>query len=182
MSALKEVVERIRLEQGLTTEVPDFDPSNGNEAARFLFILEAPGRRAVQSGYISLDNPDLSARNFRTQLERAGVERKDIAIWNVVPWYLGNEDATRIRAARRSDIQPCLDYLTAVANALPRLQCIVLVGGAARAAHVHLSRVTTARILSCHHPSPKVQNTRSQTAEENVEVFRYMLRTTSSVG
>jgi len=61
-----------------------------------------------------------------------------------------------------------------VVAAIENLQCIVLVGGAARLAHIHLSHNTTARILSCHHPSPKVQNTVAGATEENVAVFRFM--------
>lgn len=177
IASLKSVVKRIRREQCLTSQVPDFDPKNGNEAARFLLLLllEAPGARAIDTGYVSLDNPDQTARNLREQLQDAGVQREDLAIWNVVPWYLGNETATHIRAARAGDIKPCLEYLTAVVQAIPGLRCIVLEGAAARKAHIHLSHSTTVRILSCHHPSPRAQNTNRDAAAENVAVFRAML-------
>jgi len=175
MSSFTLLVERIRLEQGLGREVPTFDPNNGNENARFLFVLEAPGPKAVASGLITLNNPDLTARNFRTQLELAGISSADIALWNVVPWYIGNSEQSRIRAAKGSDVKCGLEYLVSVVSAMPKLECIVLVGGAARQAHVALSHQTHARILSCHHPSPKVQNTIPAAAAENVAVFRYML-------
>ena len=174
-SAFTVLVERIRPEQGLGREVPGFDPQNGNEKARFLFVLEAPGPRAVETGVISFDNPDQTARNFRTQLQHAGVARNELALWNVVPWYLGNKERTKIRGAKTSDIKLGLNYLATVVASMARLQCVVLVGGAARQAHIHLSHRTTARILSCHHPSPKVQNTVHGAAEENVSVFRFML-------
>lgn len=153
------------------------NPSNGNENACFLFVLEAPGPKAVQAGVISFDNPDLTARNLRDQLERAGVRRSDIALWNVVPWYLGNDTQTRIRGALGADVKKGLQYLTAVVQCMPKLECIVLVGGAARRAHIHLSKHTPVRILSCHHPSPKVQNTVAGATDENVEVFTFMLKT-----
>lgn len=175
MPALSDLVSRIRNEQSLTVEVPAFDPQNGNERARFLFVLEAPGPKAVQTGYISFDNPDRTASNFRAQLQAAGVERSDIAVWNIVPWYLGNLDRTQIRAATAQDVKRGLSYLSDVIDALPALRCIVLVGGAARQAHVHLSHTTDVRILSCHHPSPKVQNTNAAAVDENVAVFRHML-------
>lgn len=177
MQPLAALVERIRAEQGLTKQVPGVDPDNGNERARFLFVLEAPGPKAVQTGFISLENPDQTARNFRTQLMAAGVQRNDLALWNVVPWYLGNEEETKIRSAKSADIQAGLQYLTSVVACIPKLQCIVLVGGAARQAHIHLSHQTTARILSCHHPSPKVQNTVRGATEENLAVLRFMLAT-----
>ena len=174
---LARIVERIRVEQGLGREVPGFDPTNGNENARYLFVLEAPGPKAVASGVISLDNDDQTARNFRDQLKCAGVDRSDIALWNVVPWYLGTKTQTKIRPATGQDIGKALEYLSDVVSAIPHLRCIMLVGGAARRGHIWLSHRTTARILSCHHPSPKVQNTIQGAKEENVAIFRYMLAT-----
>ena len=174
-SPLTSLVERIRCEQHLSREVPGFDPANGNESARFLFVLEAPGPKAVARGFISLSNNDQTAKNFRTQLAKAGISPPDIALWNVVPWYLGNTEKTKIRGALASDVKQGLAYLSEVVSAIEALKCIVLVGGAAMQAHVHLSHTTSARILSCHHPSPKVQNTVVGASEENVAVFHYML-------
>ena len=176
-SPLDLIVERIRSEQQLSREIPGFDPQNGNEKARFLFVLEAPGPKAVASGFVSLDNADQTARNFRAQFALAGVRSADIALWNVVPWYLGNAELSRIRGARSTDVKQGLEYLTAVASAIKGLQFIVLVGAAARQAHIHLSHNTRSRILSCHHPSPKVQNTVVGAAAENVAIFRHMLAT-----
>lgn len=139
LSPLSELVERIRSDMNLTVEVPGFDPMNGNEQARFLFVLEAPEAKAVKTGCISFDNPDQTARNFKAHLTGAGIERADIAIWNIVPWYLGNQEGTRIRAATAADTKQGLKYLSAVIDSMPKLHAIVLVGGAARQAHVHLS-------------------------------------------
>jgi siroheme synthase (precorrin-2 oxidase/ferrochelatase) len=58
---------------------------------------------------------------------------------------------------------------------LEKLEAIVLVGTAARKAHVFLSAKTDVRILSCHHPSPKVKNFSPETTHENVEVMKAML-------
>jgi uracil-DNA glycosylase len=79
-----DLVNRIRIEKNLTTrEVPGFDPKNGNEQAKYLFLLEAPGPKARQTGQISFDNPDPSAENFQKQLTAAGITREEIALWNV---------------------------------------------------------------------------------------------------
>ena len=86
MKKLNKFVGKIRKEMELTDEVPSFDMKNGNEDARILFILEAPGAKAIKSGFISFDNPDQTAINFREQLKRAGIDRSEIAIWNIVPW------------------------------------------------------------------------------------------------
>ena len=172
--ALDAIVERIRSEQRLPSQAPGFDPQNGNERAKYLFVLAAPGPQALKTGMVSFDNPDRTASNFRAQLREAGVVRSDIAIWNVVPWYLGNQDRTRIRGALASDAKLGLGYLDAVIRAITGLRCVVLVGGAARRAHIRLSYTTKARILSCHHRSPKVQNTTPAASQETVAVCRVM--------
>lgn len=167
------VVERIRRERK-GAKVPSFDPLNGNEGARYLFLLEAPGPKAVARDIVSFDNPDQTAKNLRSQLEKAGIQRSDIALWNVVPWYLGNAEGTKIRGAMSPDVKQGVAYLRAVIESMPRLEFIVLVGGAARLAHIHLSQFSKVRILSCHHPSPKVQNTVLGAFDENVAVFKFM--------
>ena len=141
--------------------------------------MEAPGAKAVKSGYVSFENNDGTAKNFRNQLAAAGVERKDVAIWNTVPWYIGNEEQTRIRAAKGADVKMGLAYLVDAISAVENLQCILLMGGAARLAHIHLSQYSTARILSCHHPSPRAMNASPEKAEENIAVFRHMLNTSA---
>ncbi|MSQ51674.1 MAG: hypothetical protein EXR28_07280 [Betaproteobacteria bacterium] len=83
------LVNRIRKEMNLDNKVPGFDPKNGNERAKYLFLLEAPGPRAVETGQISFDNPDPTARNLRCQLKAAGIAREEIALWNTVPWFIG---------------------------------------------------------------------------------------------
>ncbi|MCE1182497.1 MAG: uracil-DNA glycosylase [Rhodocyclales bacterium] len=155
--------------------MPSFDPANGNETARFLFLLEAPGPRALDTGFISYDNPDQSARNLRDQLTAAGINRSEIALWNVIPWYLG--DGNRIRAAKNEDYQVAEPYLEPLTHAMRNLCCVVLVGAAARMAHLILSRTTTARILTCHHPSARAMSANPDAAKENIEIFRFMKST-----
>ena len=173
-----DLVNRIRAERSLTREVPGFDPQNGNESAKFLFLFEAPGAKAVKTGRISFENPDPTARNFRGQLAAAGISREEIALWNTVPWYIGNEEGTSIRAANGGDVQAGIEYLEPLVSAMPNLRCIVLVGRAARRAHVFLSHVTSARIVSCHHTSAKVQNSNPDAAKENIEVFGFIKKST----
>ena len=108
----------------------------------------------------------------------AGITRDEIAIWNIVPWYIGNETGTSIRAATGADVRAGIEYLVPLVKSMPKLRCIILVGGAARKAHMFLSRVTTARIVSCHHPSSRVVNINPQAAKENIELFRFVKATT----
>lgn len=176
--SLSNLVHQIRTERNLKQEVPDFDPQNGNELAKYLFLLEAPGPKAVQTGYISFENPDPTARNLRDQLTAAGIIRAEIALWNIVPWYIGKADVTSIRAATSADISDGIMYLKPLISLMPALKCVVLVGAAARQAHMHLSSVTTARIVCCHHPSARVVNVNINAARENVEIFRFIKSTT----
>ncbi|MBI5331850.1 MAG: uracil-DNA glycosylase [Betaproteobacteria bacterium] len=166
------------MERNLTSTVPGFDPKNGNERAKYLFLFEAPGPKAVQSGRVSFENPDPSARNFREQLEASGITREEIAIWNVVPWYIGNSAGTAIRAANGNDIRAGSQYLELLLSAMQNLRCIFLVGGAARRAHMLLSRLTTVRIVTCHHSSARVLIANSRAAKENIEVFSFVKETT----
>ena len=172
--ALEQFVSKIRSDLGSPEAVPGFDPLNGNEQAKFLFLLEAPGPQALKTGKISFDNPDPSARNFKRQLEEAGVQRGEIAVWNIVPWYLGTPDHASIRAATGEDVRRGMAYLPQLLAALPRLEAIVLVGSAARKAHVFLSMITRARILACHHTSARAQQANARAATENVAVFRML--------
>jgi uracil-DNA glycosylase len=172
MNSLNKLVDKIRADKGLDDQVPGFDPLNGNDNARILFVLEAPGAKAVETGIISFDNPDQTARNFREQLSQAGIDRSEICIWNIVPWYLG--DGKKIRAADVNDVKMGLNYLGDLVELLRKLEFIVLVGGPARRAHAYLSHKTNVRILGCHHPSPKVVNNYPEMREENILIFRTM--------
>lgn len=172
MYNLKDFVEKIRHDKNLSDEVPYFDPNNGNENARFLFLLEAPGPKAIKTGFISFDNPDETAKNFKRQLASASISRKDIALWNVVPRYLGNVNKTKISGATSQDVKSSLQYLKELLGLLKNLECIILVGAAARKCHVYLSQHTKLRILSCHHPSPRALNISPEFDEENISVFK----------
>ena len=172
----KDITDKIRHDLRLNDEVPDFDPENGNEQAKFLFLLEAPGPKALETGLISFNNPDPSARNFKKQLAEVGIRKEDIAIWNVVPWYLGNESKSTIRPAKLTDIEVALKYLKLIIASMQNLRCIILVGGAARKSHIALSSFTEARIFSCHHPSAKVINTNPNAERENIAVFKNMMK------
>lgn len=172
----EDVVSTIRERVECARDVPKFDPENGNETAKLLFLLEAPGPKALKSRKISLGNKDKTAENFRRQLAKAEIEKEDIAIWNVVPWYLGNKSKTKIRRAKASDVQEALDYLKQIVKKMDDLQCIILVGEKARAAHVALSAITGKRIFACHHFSPQAMNTNSAAEKENIAVLKNIKR------
>ncbi len=151
VSSLTKLVDRIRADKGVTREVPYFDPCDGGTRARALFLLEAPGSKAVGSGFISRDNPDQTARNFRKLLSTARIPREETLLWNIVPWYIGT--GRRIRPARRSDVESGQEYLRQLLSLLPRLRIVVLVGKKAQAARHVVEQITKARILETLHPS-----------------------------
>ena len=174
MSPLESLVQQFRAEHP-EHHIPSFDPKNGNEEARFLFLLEAPGPQAIKTGVVSFDNPDETAFNLKRQLYRACIERSEIALWNIVPWYIGNSTKTKIRKPTGIEIRQGRQFIPRILLLMPKLECIVLVGSSARNAHVFLSHQTRVRILSCHHTSKTVLNIWPETAVENVAVFKHML-------
>ena len=121
------VAERAKRPPSLEREhIPFFDPLDGGVKARCLFLFETPGGKAVESGFISRNNPDESAKTFFELNEEAELDRCLTASWNVVPWYLG--DGKRIRAARVKDIKEGLEHLWSLLELLKDIQIIVLGG------------------------------------------------------
>ena len=102
-------LSEIRQERGSEYQMPAFDPCDGGVHAKLLFLLEAPGPRARDSGFISQNNPDQTARNMNTLLQEAEIPRADTILWNIVPWYIGN--GQRIRKATDADVREALPYL-----------------------------------------------------------------------
>jgi uracil-DNA glycosylase len=141
-------VEDLRTTRPDPRDVPGFDPKNGNLNAKVLLVLEAPGPGAVTSGRVSIENEDPTARNLKKLLRKAGLKPEDLMIWNAVPWYCGNDEKTRIQPPSPKDLHDGIESLCKLARLLPNLKAVVLVGGAARKAHVRLSASTEARILS----------------------------------
>lgn len=141
---------------GSERSLPDFDPCDGGVNARLLFLLEAPGRRAVSSSFVSRNNPDQTAKNLLQLLQEAGLPRSETVLWNIVPWYVG--DGQRIRAVEGADLDEALPHLETLIDLLPNLEAVVLVGKKAAMARAAIARVTSAAIYVCAHPSPKVFN------------------------
>ena len=172
---LENFVDRLRASTGLSKEVPAFDPLGGDVNAKYLLVLEAPGPKAVQSGYVSLRNEDPTARNLREQLAEAKIAINDVLLWNTVPWYLGNAEVTKIKRATQDEIEAGVVWLKELIAELRHLDSIVLVGSVARKAHVLLSISVRQRLLSCHHTSAQSMNQSSSRYQENVAVFKNMV-------
>ncbi|SCX77029.1 uracil-DNA glycosylase [Nitrosospira sp. Nsp13] len=126
IAPLTAFVEDLRSQRNLTHEIPHFDPFDGGTLAECLFLLEAPGSRAVESGFISRNNPDETAKNFFTFNREAGLDRRRTVVWNVVPWYVGT--GQKIRPVTLKDIRDAEPALRSLLPLLPNLKVVVLVG------------------------------------------------------
>lgn len=161
ISPLTHFVETIRSETGLNRQIPYFDPFDGGINAKCLFLFEAPGPGAVESGFISRNNPDETAKNFFELNHQAGLPRGMTVSWNIVPWYIGT--GCKIRPANMKDIEKGKKYLIRLLSLLPHLQVIVLGGKKAQKA---LSLVNEANLsislLKMPHPSPLFVNNKPE--------------------
>ncbi len=157
MAPLTAFVKAIRRERGCGVEVPFFDPLDGGVHARCLLLLEAPGPRAVLSGFISRNNPDESARNFFLLNREAGLPREWTVCWNIVPWYIGS--GGKIRSATAVDIEAGLPYLDRLLKLLRRIEAVGLVGRAAQEVEPWFrQRHPRTGVFCCPHPSPVFVN------------------------
>jgi len=157
VAPLTRFVESLRVQVGPEAAIPYFDPWDGGVSAEVLFLLEAPGAKAVTSEFVSRNNPDETARNFFELNAAAGIPRNRTVAWNIVPWYIGS--ATRIRAANRSDILRGLESLTELLPLLPELRAVVLLGHKAEAAAELITQLRPVlRLFRSPHPSPLYVN------------------------
>jgi len=161
VAPLTRYVAQLRAWVGGIASIPDFDPWDGGVNAEVLFLLEAPGAKAVETGFISRNNPDETAKNFFLLNQEAGISRERTVIWNIVPWYIGT--GTRIRPANPTDIAQGIGPLAELLPLLPVLHAVVLVGkkaGAARSAIAELR--PHVRVFDTPHPSPLFINNKPE--------------------
>jgi hypothetical protein len=90
IAPLTAFVNALRAEMGSDYQIPYFDPWDGGIAAEILYLLEAPGAKAIASGFISRNNPDETAKNFSQLNQESGILRKRTITWNIIPWYIGS--------------------------------------------------------------------------------------------
>src|SRR5262245_27552976 len=81
--ALTQFVNDVRAQMGGDYRIPYFDPLDGGTYAECLFLLEAPGPKAVTSGFVSRNNPDETAKNFFLLNRELAIERTRTVAWNI---------------------------------------------------------------------------------------------------
>lgn len=169
IAPLTAFVEQLRIEAGPGACIPYFDPWDGGVEAEMLFLLEAPGSKAVQTGFISRNNPDETAKNMYELCQEAGLDREKMVLWNAVPWYIGS--GTKIRAATSSDLEAGLKPLPRLLEQLPKVRTVVLVGRKAERAESQISRMKYS-VFRCPHPSPLFVNNAPGNRDKILSVFR----------
>jgi hypothetical protein len=137
--------------------VPFFDPCNGGVDAGVLCLLEAPGPKAMD--FVSQENNDQTAENMHRLMDAACLPRRDVVLWNVVPFYIGAADRSKLRAARKSDLDLGSPWLSKLLELLPKLKVALLLGRKAQRAHDLVKELRPdICILEGWHPSPLAMN------------------------
>ncbi|MGN8154326.1 uracil-DNA glycosylase family protein [Agrobacterium sp. 22094] len=146
---------REHLQLNSDRDMPNFDPYDGGISARLLILLETPGPSPVERGrrFVSIDNPTGTAENLRTALTGAGISRRDIVLWNTVPWVRATRGSI-VASERREGIMG----LAGLLPLLPNLRVAILAGAVASGAEGVLVDAGIEVIL-CPHPSPTLINT-----------------------
>ena len=153
MSAL-EPVRAPLVARGL--RVPFFDPEGGGAAARLLLLMETPGPAGEGARFVSQDNRTPTGANLRRFLDAAKIDRRELLIWNVVPWIV-HAPGARNRAVTATERREGAALLPDLLARLPQLRVTVLAGRHAAAAEpvlrAHLPDVT---VSTMPHPSPVI--------------------------
>ena len=169
IAPLTDYVEHLRKTLGCNQEIPYFDPCDGGINAKLLFLLEAPGPKAISSGFISRDNPDPTARSMTHIFSECGIPRQETISWNIVPWYVGGEG--RIRPVNKKEIKAGIQALKSLQPLLPNLRVVVLMGRKAQSAKSEVENIFQTKVLTCPHPSPRVFRVWPAKREEIKSVF-----------
>lgn len=179
VASLNTWVCKLQIRLGPNVNIPWFDPQDGGCEAQILWLLEAPGRKATRehggSGFISCNNNDGTAQNTWKAREGAGVSRKLVVHWNVIPYYLGS--STKIRAYDPHDIAAVGPLLGELLDLLPRLRVVILGGKAANKVWRDFAPVNCPfHIIECPHPSPKNLNSRPWYREPIIKAWQDALK------
>ena len=168
IAPLSALARRIQAEH---VGVPFFDPCNGGVGARVLCLLEAPGPRAAD--FVSQENNDQTAENMHRLMDAASLERDDVVLWNVVPFYIGAADRSKLRAARQGDMVAGKPWLSELLELLPALTVVVLLGRNAQRAEDFVKALRPkALVLKGWHPSPLAMNRLPIRGQQLLDVLR----------
>ena len=91
-------------------------------------LMESPGPKVSQTGFVSADNPDGTAENMSCLLKLAGLSRDRVLLWNIFPWQLG---AQHVMVPGDDHLREAASATLELLSILPALKVVVLVGGRA---------------------------------------------------
>ena len=129
-------------------EVPNFDPYDGGVDAEALFLLEKPGEKAIESGFVSRNNNDDTAANILRFMKEADIPRKKTCLWNAVPGRKSPGKPTAL------EIQQGAAALADLLRILNNIKVVVLVGNEADRAWFSAKNMRPLPIIKSAHPSP----------------------------
>ncbi len=153
---INELVDELRAtELGF---VPYVAPIHGGVHARMLTLLRDPGpatREGVGSGFLSIENDDVSAERQATTFAQVGIEPSAFNPWNAYPWYINQKPTS-------AQLDLGIDALISVMALMPHVCVVMLQGGDAQAAWRRLSRrhpsvasIPNLTVIDAIHPSPQ---------------------------
>jgi len=128
--------------------------------------MQRPGPRAVESGFLSIRNHDLTAKYMLELLGEAGIPYSEIVVWNIVPWF-----APREQTVTREGIAAGAGYLNELLTLLPYLRSIVLVGRKAQSAEQLLQLPPDIGAVKAPHTSPSNLHTNPSQRAKILKAF-----------
>lgn len=165
MQPLGQLVDQIRAARGPRCELPRPDPLDGGVDAELLILFHSAGGAALETGFVSVDNPDPMAGHMTRLLAEAGIDRSRILIWNVVPWKVDKDAPT---PADLADAEPWLRQLLTL---LPRLRVTMLLGVEARKAEETLRHHAPGYILTTYMPHHRTRSLHPEKWSEIAAAF-----------
>ncbi len=132
--------------------IPWIDPSDGGIQARILILLQSPEKIELTPRFVSLDNPCRSQQNLHHFLKQAGIKRKDIILWNAMPWLTPSEKKL---SPGRKNIKRGTEIIKSLMPLLKDLTVVVLAGTVASQTRPFFEReYPHVTLLTMPHPSP----------------------------
>lgn len=132
---------RERLDPCHAQTVCDFDPAGGGVTARVMYLAQDPSSTASETGFISPDNNDATARATTEACAEAGLGPHERIHWNVYPWWLNAPCVVRVPETSELASRLLLELF----EKLPEVVSVVLIGGEAERAWDRLVRLSPMR-------------------------------------
>lgn len=129
---------RDRLDPCHAATVCDFDPDGGGVNARVLYLAQDPSSTASQTGFISPDNNDRTAKETTNACLTAGVGALERVHWNAYPWWIDAPCSTPVPRSH----ELASNMLSELLELLPDLASVVLIGARAEHSWNRLTRRT----------------------------------------